>query len=1356
MYGRIFGSFLFLLALIFPGAGRAQQGDGEAGSQKIRAYQLFHQGKAKQSVALLRSLLPTQSISSEKALLLNDLLEICAAAYDWTCVQETIQDILPILKSEQALSFLNPPVILHEVQLMRWLGNDAYMEDMLRRGGAASVVNLTADPSAYAEISLQLALFHIRRNDLKTAELDISRAFLALLLIDPHKTYDVGKVLILLIEVLTEKQDISGAGDLQLVANDFLVRNLPPGSILQARYRRILGYLYSYGDLYEKAAALFLEAITLNERLDIDQAAKEYEIGTASDLAVVELVLVNKIQEAEAIHLKNPMQTQKDVLFQRGAFANYSEFYFGVTDVFLAVSARRQPDTKWKELFSRELNWRLSDLEQIEFHSYREFVLGLVAAATGSIDEGRRMVIHSVTERVNNFEKVLKVNQEGVQLPRLVDRIIITAGLTAATAIGDQASLDLMLRGGEILRRNLRSHFVDFGSLLASQGDPRWRRNIHSYIHLLDKKHEWELERIRRLLADDPAAKDKGKIINEYTQAISEIDRLKGRVASDINVRGDPGLSSVAELQKVLGPMQAIVSYFPTFLGMGRFCVNRDQALYSITQVTPDLLGHTQKLQEAVANEPRGKNGLDDFPFASAVALNSFLFGGMDRCLPPGTAVTVALPPALAGVPLGALLRNEPSRSGDGLDMNTAHWLIRDLSFSVVISVRHYFATTAASNKDVAPRPFLGIGNPTLEVVKLASSQAFQRSVKTRDGVLDFRELPETIDELKAAGKLFGAPASDILLGKLGTEEALRSKPLGDYDVLHFATHGLLKDDIDGLTDSALLLTPGSIDDKFDDGILSASEIARLSLNARLIVLSACNTAKYDLSHAGRGVQDLQAAFTIAGAPTLLGSLWPVDSPTARDMIIGFLEQWRSSERQGAAEALARATRFYLDRSDTYHQHPWFWAPYVIAGNGNAMGHEKASPARQRVELTFVQGFESGGAEIIHGAGMSGDILLAIIAEWDGKKMNGILSRHSLDGREKWRAASREIGNFRVVTDGSSVYAAGYTTEPDPIPVFRSFDRSGVPLWQIKLPELRAYSFTDLVLLPGGILTVGAPRLSQAAGTQATVLKLDRTGKLQLKSQIKLDAARTKNFHGIETLVAMWNDRIVVAINNGAAISPSPDRHFGMPVPCRAGFSTSLYELDKQRLRTVAVHSIADFRATALLYQDGQLFIGGEAPRSCSFKGTAAIFRLGRSGAPERFWNDDDLFHSWVKGLATTREGLMVAVQHERSLGLEQPAYKGMDYNKRWSEATGDQVEASLLALSKQGAVRDRQFLTAGLSVYAQGIATGETGPMVYGILGEVPWLALTQHRSLDQASHRTPVKKNGRSGHRWWQFWAN
>jgi CHAT domain-containing protein len=106
---------------------------------------------------------------------------------------------------------------------------------------------------------------------------------------------------------------------------------------------------------------------------------------------------------------------------------------------------------------------------------------------------------------------------------------------------------------------------------------------------------------------------------------------------------------------------------------------------------------------------------------------------------------------------------------------------------------------------------------------------------------------------------------------------------LDRYRVIDFATHGLLF----GLTEPALVLTPPAEVTQDNDGLLTASKIATLKLNADWVVLSACNTAAGDGTPDGGGLSGLAKAFFYAGARSLLVSHWPVSSTATVKLTIG-------------------------------------------------------------------------------------------------------------------------------------------------------------------------------------------------------------------------------------------------------------------------------------------------------------------------------------------------------------------------------------------------------------------------------------------------------------------------------------
>src|SRR5262249_17889838 len=106
--------------------------------------------------------------------------------------------------------------------------------------------------------------------------------------------------------------------------------------------------------------------------------------------------------------------------------------------------------------------------------------------------------------------------------------------------------------------------------------------------------------------------------------------------------------------------------------------------------------------------------------------------------------------------------------------------------------------------------------------------------------------LEDTADELRAVAQKLGAPLSDIHLRAAASETNVKRLPLANYRIVYFATHGLVAGDIKGLGEPSLALTLPREPSEIDDGLLTASEVAQLKLNADFVVLSACNTMAGD------------------------------------------------------------------------------------------------------------------------------------------------------------------------------------------------------------------------------------------------------------------------------------------------------------------------------------------------------------------------------------------------------------------------------------------------------------------------------------------------------------------------------
>jgi CHAT domain-containing protein len=142
--------------------------------------------------------------------------------------------------------------------------------------------------------------------------------------------------------------------------------------------------------------------------------------------------------------------------------------------------------------------------------------------------------------------------------------------------------------------------------------------------------------------------------------------------------------------------------------------------------------------------------------------------------------------------------------------------------------------------------------------------------------------------------------------------------------------------DIAGLAEPSLALTLPKQPTEFDDGLLTASEVAQLKLNADWVVLSACNTAAADKPGA-EALSGLARAFFYAGARALLVSHWAVDSEAATRLTTSTFAMMKSDPKLGRAQALRNAMLAYMnDKGSPLNAYPAFWGPFSIIGEGAA------------------------------------------------------------------------------------------------------------------------------------------------------------------------------------------------------------------------------------------------------------------------------------------------------------------------------------------------------------------------------------------------------------------------------------
>ena len=386
---------------------------------------------------------------------------------------------------------------------------------------------------------------------------------------------------------------------------------------------------------------------------------------------------------------------------------------------------------------------------------------------------------------------------------------------------------------------------------------------------------------------------------------------------------------------------------------------------------------------------PEAPNSSNPLPFHLGFAYELYrtLFGELEDDI-KGKRLLLVLSGPLTSLPFQVLVtkQHETKLPTTFKEYRDIAWLARSNGLTVLPAVSTLQALREHGKKRVqAPLDYIGFGNPVLKgdagcrVARVANAtcpaleastgpQAVgplkpPRATRGRGGrrspdpktllgspsaaallekVKAQCPLPDTSFEIECVSQRFNEQSRAIRLGAQASELEIkklsRDGVLQRYRFVHFATHGLLAGDVETMSnrkgEPALIMTPPErFENDRNDGLLTASEVAQLELNADWVVLSACNTAAGD-NIGAEALSGLARAFFYAQARGLLVSHWPVYSDAAVRLTARAFAELERNPKAGRAEALQISMiELMQDHSDEDNGHPAVWAPFVVVGD---------------------------------------------------------------------------------------------------------------------------------------------------------------------------------------------------------------------------------------------------------------------------------------------------------------------------------------------------------------------------------------------------------------------------------------
>jgi CHAT domain-containing protein len=375
------------------------------------------------------------------------------------------------------------------------------------------------------------------------------------------------------------------------------------------------------------------------------------------------------------------------------------------------------------------------------------------------------------------------------------------------------------------------------------------------------------------------------------------------------NLGFNTNVLSCDSVKKKLNANEAFIEYVCTTDNIYAFAMTKQTRKIISIESDSTFQDNLAQYQNSISVND-SKSGGDHSNFiTSASSLYSTLIKPFESIIKNKSLIIIP-DEELYNVPFECLLTKDVDRESK---FNSLPYLIRESAISYAGSATLLYGTksTVTSNTD----KLLAFA-PSYE----STGNISDTSEATRSLMKSITPLLGTKEEVKNIGEIMGG---DVYEGKNATLQNFKSNYSG-YDILHLAMHTMI-DDEDPMNSKLVF---GA--DKNSNGVLNTYELYSMKLDAKLAVLSACNTGKGKMLK-GEGMLCLARGFLYAGCPSLVMTLWEINDRTGSKLMQNFytyLSQGKSKD-----EALRLSKLDYLSISDDLQANPYYWAGYINFGN---------------------------------------------------------------------------------------------------------------------------------------------------------------------------------------------------------------------------------------------------------------------------------------------------------------------------------------------------------------------------------------------------------------------------------------
>jgi CHAT domain-containing protein len=476
-----------------------------------------------------------------------------------------------------------------------------------------------------------------------------------------------------------------------------------------------------------------------------------------------------------------------------------------------------------------------------------------------------------------------------------------------------------------------------------------------------------ELTGLRYKIAQRAAGEDMAALEARRKALEDRFSKLDDALASNDRFRiTDDRPATVAEIQSILGNDEV---YFKLTTaksrGFGLIIGKRESIAYQLATPVDRIMKTSAAVRQSIDGSVAGSRALRDFRVGAANVLFQMVAGPAPERLASAARIISDPSGPLQRLPIGVLVVDANNAKlfaargkAAGQNYSQVAFLAERAEISTALSPRS-FITVRSFAPSQAPNMFLGLGNHLTPSMAQLDAFGYRRTnfgclFNTANMTDSYeRAHPISREEIVRAASAIGDPGALEITGAEFNDTAVEARTdLNQYEVLHFATHGLQEGQwADCLKAPPALVT--SLGTGNSDGLMSFDEIAALKLDANLVFLSACNTeagvTDEDLARLsgkeekGASLEGLVRAFLAAKARAVVATYWEASESEGTNRLIETF--YTTGRTQSIGAAMRDGQRLLI--SDAKYSHPFYWAPYFIVGDaGKSMLSPKVASAR--------------------------------------------------------------------------------------------------------------------------------------------------------------------------------------------------------------------------------------------------------------------------------------------------------------------------------------------------------------------------------------------------------------------------